>query len=371
MLSVANTWSALLAIGLVAGCGGDDGSNDGLAPVDAAAPNDAFLSDAAVVDCQGDHRESHDRSNDPLTIEGGAAETTGFVLRGSSDPFEVCGQIDPVQSNDAVADGDYYEFTVGGTTPINVRLELRAADGEAAIDLAIHLHQVDEGTPVFLASGPFRTSTSYGLIAGISLEPGTYWVNAVAFNPPPESPVGYTISIQRDTMTCPRAEPSDYTESGDGAGRGNDMVTIQHPAPPSLTASPGDEPEATGIELVAAEGSVGFGGVSAAVESDGDSYLDRDAYLVRTGPQTNELEVRLNWPNGDVDLDAYLFAAGDPASDYSVGLGATVDKVDDERFTVSVDPDRNYWLWVGAYQDGTGLPVTYNVTICPRGGAAE
>ena len=371
MLSVANTWSALLAVGLVAGCGGDDGSDDSSAPVDAAAPSDAFLSDGAVVDCQGDHRESSDRSNDPLTMDGGAAEPTGFVLRGSSDPFEVCGQIDPAQANDTVADGDYYEFTVGGTTPLNVRLELRAASGEAASDLAIHLHLVDEGTPVFLASGPFRSSTSYGLIAGIPLEPGTYWVNAVAFNPPPETPVVYTISIERDTQTCAREEPTDYTESGDGAGRGNDMVSIQHPDPPVLTASPSDEPESTGIELVAADGAVGLGGASAALASDGDSYLDRDTYLLRTGPATSELEVRLNWPNGDVDLDAYLFAAGDPASDYSVGLGATVNKVDDERFAVSVDPDRNYWLWVGAYQDGTGLPVSYNVTLCPRNNAAN
>ncbi len=364
VVTVANTWSALLAVGLVAACGSDDGGGDSSAPVDAAAPSDASLWDAAVVDCQGDHRESRDRSNDPLTVEGGEAEPTGFVLRGGSDPFTVCGQIDPAQANDTVVDGDYYEFTVGGTSAVPVRIELRAPDGQTASDLAIDLHVVEEGTPVFVASGPFRTD--YGVIAGIPLAPGTYWVNAVAFNPPPDAPVLYRIAIERDTMTCPREDTADYPETSDGAGRGNDMVAIDHPEPPSLTASMTDSPEASGIELSATDGPVAVEGISAALASSGDSYLDRDSYFVRTGPQTNELEVRLNWPNADDDLDVYLFAAGDPSSDYSVGLGAKVDKVDDERFTVSVDPDRGYWLWVGAYKDGSGLAVPYSVTMCPR-----
>ena len=361
---VANTWSALLAVGLVAACGGDDGAGDSLPPLDAAAPSDAVLSDAAVVDCDGDYRESRDRTNDPLTVEGGEAEPTGFVLRGASDPFSLCGQIDPAQANDTVVDGDYYEFTVGGTSPVNVRIELRAPDGGEVSDLEIDLHVVEEGTPVFVASGPFRSD--YGLIAGIPLEPGTYWVNAVAFSPPPEVPVLYSISIERDMMTCPRKETADYAETGDGTGRGNDMIAINHPEPPALTTMMSDSPETTGIELGAETGAVAVQGVSAALASAGDSYLDRDSYLVRTAPETNEVEVRLNWPNGDDDLDVYLFAAGDPSRDYSVGLGAKVDKVDDERFTVSVDPDRPYWLWVGAYKDGSGLAVPYSVTICPR-----
>jgi hypothetical protein len=363
-VTFAKRLSAALAVSLAAACGSDDAGDSG-PPLDAAAPSDAFLSDAAVVDCDGDHRESRDRTNDPLTVEGGEAEATGFILRGSSDPFEVCGQIDPAQASDTVADGDYYEFTIGGDAPLEVRLELRAPDGQTASDLEIDLHQVDEGTPVFVARGPFRASGRYGLIAGIPLQPGTYWVNAVAFNPPPEAPVLYAISIQRDAMACPRQEPS-YMEQSDGTGRGNDMVAIDHPDPPELTSA-SDMPESTGLELAELSGSVAVQGASVLpVEPGGDSYLDRDSYLIRTGPETNELEVRLNWPNGDVDLDAYLFAAGDPSTDYSVGLGATVGEVDDERFTVSVDPDRNYWLWVGAYQDGTGLPISYSATLCPR-----
>jgi hypothetical protein len=361
--------AALLAAGLLAGCGSDDDAGDAGPPRDAALPSDALLSDAAVVDCQGDHRESQDRTNDPLTMENEAAEPTGFALRGGSDPFTVCGQIDPAQANDLVVDGDTYEFTVGGATPVNVRLELTAPDGREATGLEIGLYQVDEGTPVFVASGPFRTD--YGLIAGITLAPGTYWVNAVAFHPAPAQPVLYSIRLARDTLTCPHLDAASYPETADGAGRGNDVVAIAHPDPPELTASTMDDPEATGLVLSQEVGPVALAGVSAALESDGDSYLDRDTYLVRSGPTTNELEVRLRWPNGDVDLDVYLFEAGDPLSDYSVGLGTTVDKVDDELFTVSIDPDRNYWLWVGAYRDGSGLPVNYTVTVCPRTHAIE
>lgn len=362
---IAKKFGPLLAVcPLLAACGSGDGSGgDAGSLFDAALPSDAFLSDAAVVDCQADYRESRDRTNDPLTIETGEAEPTGFVLRGGSDPFSVCGQIDPAQANDTVVDGDYFEFTVGGTSPVNVRIELTAPDGARATDLAIGLHQVDEGPPVFIASGPFRAD--YGLIAGIPLQPGTYWVNAVAFHPAPASPVLYTISIGRDTLACPRVDLAAYDESSDGAGRGNDMVAIQHPDPPELTAA-ADSPEMTGIELDPMSDPVSVQGWSAALESDGDSYLDRDTYLIRSGPAANELEVRLSWPNGDVDLDVYLFAKDDPLVDYSVGLGATVDRVNDELFTVAIDPGRNYWLWVGAYQDGTGLPINYNVTLCPR-----
>jgi len=362
--------SALLAVWLAAACGSDDGSGgDSGPPLDAAAPNDAFLSDAQVVDCQGDHRESRDGTNDPITVESDEAEPTGYVLRGNSEPFSLCGQIDPAQANETVVDGDYYEFTVGGTTPVDVRIELTAPDGQAATDLAIDLHRVEEGTPVFVAHGPFRSD--FGLIAGIPLEPGVYWVNAVAFHPAPQDPVLYSISIARDMLACPRQEPSDYTEAGDGTGRGNDMVTIHQPDPPELTATSMDSPEMTGIHLSQAGGPVGVQGVSAAVGSDDDSYLDRDTFLMRTGPDTNEVEVRLSWQSGDVDLDVYLFGAGDPENDYSIGLGAKVNKIEDERFTVSVDPDRNYWFWVGAYQDGTGLPVGYNLTVCPRSNDAE
>ncbi len=355
--------SALLAACLMAACGSDSGSGDAGPPLDAAAPSDALLSDASVVDCEGDYRESFDRTNDPLTVASGEAEPTGFVLRGGAEPFTVCGQIDPAQTNDTVVDGDYYQFTVGGTTPVNVRIELTAPNGDQATDLAIDLHQVDEGTPFFVASGPFRTD--YSLIAGISLQPGTYWVNAVAFHPAPDNPVLYTISIARDTFTCPRVDTATYTESNDGAGRGNDMVAIQHPDPPELTAAD-DSPEVTGIVLAPASEPVSVQGQSADLESDGDSYLDRDTYLIRSGPDSNELEVRLSWTGDVVDLDVYLFAKDDPLDDFSVGLGASVDKVDDERFTVAIDPDRAYWLWVGAYQDGTGLPINYNATLCPR-----
>jgi hypothetical protein len=367
VVNIAKKIGLLAALG-VSACGSDDGGgNDDGATTDAAAPTDALLSDASVVDCQGDYRESHDRTNDPVTVENGAAEVTGFVLRGGSDPFTVCGQIDPAQSNASVTDGDYFEFTVGGTSAVSVRIELTAPDGDQASGLAIDLHRVEEGTPIFVASGPYRTD--YGLIAGIPLEPGTYWVNAVAFDPAPENPVLYTISIHRDTLACPRLDDPTYPESSDGAGRGNDMVAIDHPDPPELTVAD-DTPEMTGIELDPLTGPVSLQGVSADLASTGDSYLDRDSYLIRTGPDTNEIEVRLSWLNDDDDLDVYLFAPGPSLEDYSVGLGAGVGTMDDERFTVSVDPGRNYWLWVGAYQSGSGA-VEYNATVCPRSHLVE
>jgi hypothetical protein len=353
---------------LLAACGGDDDSGEGSLQ-DAAAPSDAFSSDASVVDCAGDHRESAERGNDPLSAEDGSAEMTGYALNASSEPFTVCGQIDPAQSNSSVVDEDTYQFRIGGEEPVNVRLEMVAPTGGEATGLALDLHQVDEGTPVFVATGPFRND--YSLVAGIPLEPGNYWVTAVAFDPQPERTVGYSIEIGRNELTCPRADgtPS-FTESGDGAlDRSNDTVSIHYPSAPTLTGNLSDAPEATGVVLSPAEESVHLRGQSADVMSDNDSYLDRDAYLIRTGAMTSELEVRLSWPDTGVDLDVYLFAAGDPGVDYSTGLGTTVAQVADELFTVNVDPGTNYWLWVGAYDNtsaGEGLPLVYDLTLCPR-----
>ena len=373
-LSAALRASLVLAIAAlvpVGGCGGGSASTDAGPPRDGLPAPDVATLDGAVVDCTGDHRESADHTNDPITVDNDSAEGTGFQLSDGAQPFTVCGQIDPAQANDMVVDGDVYQFTVTGSDPVNVRIEMTSPEGLQAHDLTLKLYRVDDG-PSQVATGVFRND--YALVAGLTLAPGTYWVSAVAFAPAPSGPIGYTIQIGVDAFSCDAdGGAPDYTESGDGGqSRGNDMVAVHYPNPPALTSA-GDAPETTALVLM--PGAIyHLRGTSAAIGSDGDNYLDRDTYLFATGAATTELQVRLTWhpdDTPDVDLDTYLFAASDPATDYSLGLGTTVDDRTDEVFTINVNPSTSYWLWTGAFDElsqggDSDLPVTYDITLCPR-----
>lgn len=358
---------------LLSACGGDDGDASDAGPgTDGAAPIDAVTTDASIVDCAADHQERGDGQNDPITGDG-AAEATELLLSASGEPFTVCGQIDPAHSVGSIADGDAFAFELTGNNPSSIRIEMVAPGGADLDGLALRLYEAGEGPPVERAKGVFRNG--YALVAGLSLEPGLYWLGVTAGLPLPDAPVGYTITVSRNEYTCAAdGGAPDFTEAGDGAGRGNDMVTILYPAPPAATASGADDAEATGETLAAGE-VVHLRGISAALASDGDSYLDRDTFLIATGADTTELEVRLTWPDpiGEdaADLDLYLFAAGALDEEFSGRLGAVAGDQDDETFTINVDPSRSYWLWVGAFDDtdsggGGALPETYDVTLCAR-----
>ncbi len=364
----APRFALVVSLGWAAACGGGGGSDPdaGPPPQDGAPVADASFGDAAVVDCTGDHRESADAMNDPFSDADGAPERTHLALTGGGRGFTVCGQIDPAEATAMVVDYDSFVFEVDGDEPVNIRIELVAAAGAGS--LGLDLFRVEDGLPVPVATGPFRNG--FALVAGIDLVPGSYWVSAVGWPPAPRSPIGYGITVTENRESCAAADGEpDFVETEAPGERTNDTVALDYPDPPHATDDD-DAPEPT--ELVVAPGAVAhLRGTSGDVVSAGDSYLDRDAFAIATGPDVGELEIRVAWPDGDVDLDVYLFAAGEPGSDHSVGLGNSIGGQDDELFTINVDPDRQYWLWVGAF-DGTAqggatdLPVDYDVTLCPR-----
>jgi hypothetical protein len=354
---------------LLSACGGDDdGASDAGAGTDGAPRIDADTTDASIVDCAADYRERGDAHNNPVA-EGGSAEVTGLAVTSSSAPFTMCGQIDPAHASAVVADADAYAFELGANAATVVRIEMVAPDGADLDGLALRLYEAGEGPPVERAKGVFRNG--YALIAGVTLQPGLYWVGVSAGLPAPDAPVGYTLTVSRDALACAAASGDpDHLETADGAGRGNDVVAITYEDPPALTASGIDAPESTG-ETLEPDQKVHLRGTSAALGSDGDSYLDRDTFLVATGTGTTELELRLRWPDGDVDLDLYLFSAGDLVQFNPTIPAVVAGESKDEVFTVNVVPDESYWVWVGAYDNtgqdgGTDLPVTYDVTLCPR-----
>ncbi len=358
--------AAALALAVAGACGGDDsGAADAGAGQDATLA-DASSRDAAIVDCSGDHRESAEDTNDPFSSGDGSAERTGLTLAPGDAGFWVCGQLDPTQAAGKVADYDAYEFTVDGDDPINIRVELLASDAAKTI-ISLDLYRVDDGPPVQVASVPFRNG--YALISGLEVEPGTYWVSAAALPPEPDAPIGYAVLVSENLLACAAAgPPMDHPEAGDGdLSRGNDTVQIDLPDPPALTEDKMDVPEETALVLEP-DTIAHLRGQSDAIVSAGDSYLDRDTYVITTGATTSELEVRVSWPDGMVDLDVNLFAAGAPENSFSGDLGKESGPDRDELMTLNVDPDHGYWLWVGAYDGGgkLALPVVYDITLCPR-----
>jgi hypothetical protein len=357
--------AAALALACTGACGGDDSAEADAGPGRDATLFDASSRDAAVVDCSGDHRESAEDTNDPFSSGDGSAERTGLTLAPGDPGFWVCGQLDPTQAAGMVVDNDAYEFTVDGDEPVSVRIELVASEANKTV-IGLELHRIDDGPPMQVASVPFRNG--YALIAGLEAQPGTYWVSAAALPPEPDAPLGYAILVRENPLSCaPAGPPEAYLEAGDEpAGRGNDTVHIHLPDPPVLTEEK-DEPEPTMLVLEP-DAVLLVRGESAAIESAGDSYLDRDTYLITTGAAASELEVRVSWPDGIVDLDVNLFAAGAPENSFSDDLGKSSGPDRDELMTLNVDPDHDYWLWVGAYDGGGALemPVAYDITLCPR-----
>jgi hypothetical protein len=362
--------SAALLLAWAVACGGDDdGPEDGGPIPDGGPVGDAGAPDAAVVDCSGDHRESAEASNNPFS-ETGAAERTGLGLAAEGAGFWVCGQLDPAQAIDQVADYDAFEFTIDGNRAVNLRIEMVASQAIGA-DLELDLYRVDNGPAQEVATGiPVRNGVA--LIAGLIAPPGRYWVSAAAWRPPDlEGPVGYAIRVRENQDTCPAAmQMADYLEAGDGPDSiGNDTVQIHLPSPPPVLTEAEDAPEPTKLTLEP-DAVLFMTGESGAVETDADSYLDRDTYLITTGATTGEVELRLKWPNDVADLDVHLFAAGDPAIDYSNELGAEAGLIRDELMTLNVDAGTDYWLWIGAYDDPDDetpvAAVDYEVTLCPR-----
>lgn len=352
--------SAALAFAACGG-GGDPATPD--AGTDGAAGADASNQpDANTGPC--DFNEAADATNN-LFEESGVPESSGQSFAPGSS-FTVCGNIDPAQATTDVADADFFEFSVG--TAGNVRVELTGTGASALTNLAVGVYTEQGGSVGF---GAFNVSHGVAAIEGLAA--GTYILGVFADLPAPSAAVPYTIRVIEDTSPCPAdGNAPTYTESDESgaAHRGNDMVSIAYNRTPSgqLTASTTDVAEVSGITMAPGT-TYHLRGNTAMVTSDGDEYLDRDTYAIASDASTNEVTIRLTWPDGTSDMDVFLFADGDPADEF--GSGTIIGTTADELFTIAVAPGTNYWLWAGTYNDtGTGgntdLPLTYDVTICAR-----
>lgn len=335
----------LLAPALIAGCGGDDGQ----AVVDGATAPDAG-SDGAPVDC---HPEADDNRN------GTAPEPTGAVFAGQR--IAVCGNIDVDSPSGDLVDRDLYQVTVAPGAPVVVRLSAPLGGAVDRLELSVR----DAGGPRAIAR--LRAGNA---VTVLLLPQGEYTLGVEARDDQAVASFPYRIEMYADTpaMRCPPMTGGTiYTEVDESAAghRANDVIEVTQ-QPPILSARPtadtSDTPDATG-QAVTAGNRFAIAGSSAGVTSAGDEYRDRDTFSLYTGATTNQLDVRVVWSGGIADLDVLVFEAGKPTEPMGTPAAALIGE---EVVVTAVEPQSEYWLWVGGSRRSTSLPVAYTVHVCGR-----
>lgn len=336
-----------LPIGLVAALWGACGESEDVirdAGIDASTRIDAVPPPAGC-----DWAEGGEEHNDTR------AEDTRLAV--TNAPVVMCGTLEARAPADGLVDNDAFSIDV----PADGQYLLRLTAGDDPGPTALYLDLLDEDGNVF-AFGGFAAGHA---AAWVELIEGTYAIEAYSISDTiPTAPIPYALSIapdDRDTR-CGTPGTPDFTEASDGAGhRGNDVISVAYEPEfvESLTAAV-DAPEATGLT---ADGTTRvITGTSGNLGSDGDPYYDRDTYAFTVAAGTNQLDLRLAWAGDTTDLDLLLFPAdGDPPIDLASDL--LISNEEDSYITTAVEPG-SYWLWVGAYEGSTGLPMAYDLAIC-------
>ncbi len=345
------------ACALVA-CGGDD-DDDGIIIADSGPTADSAPD--ASLGC-GDFEEAADGTND--TLVGGTGEATGISF-GAGDTKVVCGVIDPafMDAELGVVDIDGFDFE---NTGASMRVVLRTDGADELGGLLVLLQVVSEEGAGNLNVGGF--AEGYALASSLSASAGTFRLAVLAApgDALPTGPIAYEMELTEAPPCDAAAGDPDYTEAKDGAkSRRNDTVSVAWNAetPIKLTRSTTDLPEPSALTL-AADTPAHLRGTTADVAAN-DEYHDKDAYQLAVGEGVNEVDVRLTWPDGDIDMDALAFVA--EMVDADLGGGTIIGTNEDETFTARVPAGADVWLWAGAYDDAaTDLPVDYDITICPR-----
>jgi hypothetical protein len=335
--------------GTFIGSGSDTGSGSG----SDMGSGSGSGSGSAVLPLSCDYTEQDDATNDYLADSPGV-EDTGMTY--SNAQMVICG----------VLNNGHYDSTYGSVDIDNYSFTV-AADGNALVTLRGSAAALNAISSVgFFGYNPDTGATVGGYFAGdhgalsVALTAGTWQFDMEAYDSQDATAsTDYQLVIQPDfpAQRCATLSgAATYTESHDGAGStGNDAVAVdfsQDPAMWMLTS----QPETTGIAMT---GGIRYriSGVSADIAAI-DSYFDRDTYLVTTDATTNQLSLRLDTASTTADFNYYVFAAGD-----TFPLTQTFEQ--SATFaTLAVAPSSSYWVWVGAASDSTGLPASYDATLC-------
>jgi hypothetical protein len=314
---------------------------------------------AAPTPLTCDYIEQQDTTNDFYEDDPGIEET-GMTFSGTQKV--ICGVV-----NNGHFDGYYqhvdvdnYGFTVSQDANVFITLRATAADMNAISTVGFFAYNADT----------YQTIGGYFVgdhgAATAMLTAGDWQIDIEASdNQDAASTVDYQLVISPDdpaSRCATLGENPSYVEAHDGIdSTGNDMLSDnsgdQHPTMLGSASTP----ESTGMSMSGGTRYL-IQGVSADVASMyGDSYFDRDTYLVTTDATTNQLSFRINQTSGSAVLDYYVLS---PNSSFQLTETAYGTQT---MATLAVQPSSSYWVWVGAESDSQTpavLPVDYGITLC-------
>ncbi|CAN5921847.1 hypothetical protein BH11MYX3_BH11MYX3_19350 [soil metagenome] len=351
--------SSLLLIPVVAACSSSSKDKPDAFIVTADATPDA---PPPPPGCE--YGELRDDTNDDFETETGSAEMVNVPYGGT---MVLCGSVQSDHFVDTAIDNDSYAVNVPNGADVYVTLT--GAGLETIPDLSLEVW-TGQSFGDFVSSGIFTINHA---TTTIHLDAGSYELSMRAYGPAAiTAPVGYKIRIVADVpqTRCGHLTTGGFAETLDAATNnlGNDMVAVDDDAamgvPTRTFTTATDNPEPTAL-TIAENMNYRLSGTSAGNAVMG-TYRDRDTFELTTGPMTNEIAIRLNWPGTTSDLDYLLFNKPLPgATEVSTQGSARVTGLTEDEFeTFAVKPNTAYWLWVGGWHENPATAVTYDATIC-------
>jgi hypothetical protein len=328
-----------------------------------AAARVRLLVSVLLLAACGDNGDPCDYHEADDTGNASSAEPTSITV--GERARSVCGAIDgghydPVRH---AVDSDAFRVTVAGSGELLVEL---SGDELGVLDeVSVRLFDTAP-EPTLLAEGALAPAFADRAAFVAHVSPGDVDVVVEArAGGDLQGTLDYRVRLANDpSLACPAQQGNPrYVEARDGSDdTGNDVALVDFAQSPSFTPDPSSAPEPTDFPITAGyayriSGVAGPGG-------RGDAYLDRDTYAIATDDTTNELAIRLDWPDNTVDLDYILFQ---PDTLAPIAVAARASTSDHEFAVVAVQPSTTYWLWVGRYAKPQGGPAAdYDVTVCGR-----
>lgn len=285
------------------------------------------------------------------------SEMTGFMLGSAAKPSIVCGQVDGGHFAAGTVDVDRYRVTVGGTGELVIHID-PLEDASALTDVRVQIFDTATN-PRLYAEGMFDPQYDHGAFITV-LPQGDYDVLVVAdgtgdiTSGSGAASLKYRLRFTPDpSVACKEVMKGGYAE----AGEPNDAVSGDLTKTPLFAKAAGT---AENTKQTFGTSSTLITGTASAGTMEGE-YVDNDVYDVKTGNDTNELTLRLDW-DGTNDLDAAVLQADtlEPA-----GLAVTTKGGGGEIQTFAVKPKTEYYVWVGAFMGATG-DTPYSVTVCAQ-----
>lgn len=314
-------------------------------------PGDMLLDPACA-----DFLEESDLNNDSELT----AQLVGPMV---GDSFTICGRVNARNSLASTGQIDTDVFVFDATAgDYLVTVELLA---DQPVAQAV---QVYARAPNYQDGGLFWVHGGSG-VTHLKSGAGEVLVEVTGFNPEPiERSIPYRLRVRKDdfqtrcaAVTAQGASQS-FSEANDGASsNGNDVLRPAFGLDPTGLTPAADAPEASGIQLALGQRSL-ISGVSGNVNY-GEDYFDGDTYAFRTGA-VDQVSLRIDWTGTGVDFDAVLFKENELRRYALAGASSTAGS---ERATWLVEPNTNYWLWIGAADwqaQQSSLPKAYGVTLC-------